>query len=87
MMHDFMQIFAEFGQMRKLEPGCEQVQQKVKALQDYISGHFYQCSGEILSCLGKMYAGGGEFTENIDSVGGPGTADFTAEAIRLYCGE
>ncbi|MGN0423976.1 MAG: MerR family transcriptional regulator [Acetatifactor sp.] len=87
MMNDFMQIFAEFGQMKELEPGCEQVQQKVKALQNYISEHFYQCSKEILACLGKMYSGGGEFTENIDSVGGPGTADFTAKAIEIYCGK
>ena len=87
MMNDFMQIFAEFGQMRELEPGCEQVQQKVKALQNYISEHFYQCSKEILACLGQMTSGGGEFTENIDSVGGPGTADFTAKAINLYCRE
>ena len=32
-----------------------------------------------------MYADGGEFTENIDKVGGRGTADFTAKAIEIYC--
>ena len=40
---------------------------------------------EILSGLGKMYASGGEFTENIDSYGGEGTAEFTAKAIDIYC--
>lgn len=32
-----------------------------------------------------MYASGGEFTENIDSYGGEGTALFTAKAIEIYC--
>ena len=47
---------------------------------------FYNCTPEILSCLGKMYSDGGEFTENIDKVGGIGTADFSARAIDIYCG-
>jgi hypothetical protein len=34
-----------------------------------------------------MYGSGGEFTENIDKAGGPGTAAFAAEAIRIYCAE
>ena len=85
MMSDFMQIFAEFGQMMTLDPADEKVQLQVKILQDYISEHFYSCSNEILGCLGKMYAGGGEFTENIDKVGGSGTAVFASKAIELYC--
>ena len=84
-MHDFMQIFAEFGQMMALEPSAGNVQLQVKKLQDYISEHFYHCTKEILNGLGKMYAGGGEFTENIDKVGGEGTAEFTAKAIEIYC--
>jgi len=32
--------------------------------------------------LGAMYAGGGEFTANIDKVGGEGTAVFACEAIK-----
>jgi hypothetical protein len=34
-----------------------------------------------------MYAGGGEISENIDKVGGKGTADFAAAAIEAYCGK
>lgn len=30
----------------------------------------YTCSDKILCGLGRMYAGGGELTENIDDVGG-----------------
>ncbi|MBR6394968.1 MAG: TipAS antibiotic-recognition domain-containing protein, partial [Ruminococcus sp.] len=35
----------------------------------------------------QMYAAGGEFTENIDKMGGEGTAEFTARAISIYCGK
>ena len=85
MLHDFMQIFAEFGEMKSLEPSSEIVQLQVKKLQAYITGHFYHCTKQILGSLGKMYAAGGEFTENIDKVGGKGTAEFTAKAIDIYC--
>lgn len=87
MANDFMQIFVEFGQMMSLEPSDEKVQLQVKKLQDYITEHFYHCTKEILNSLGKMYAGGGEFTENIDNAGGEGCAEFTAKAIEIYCGK
>lgn len=85
MMNDFIKIFIEFGQMMSLEPANEKVQLQVKKLQDYISEHFYNCTKEILYSFGKMYAGGGEFMENIDKVGGTGTADFSLKAIEIYC--
>lgn len=85
MVDEFMQVFAEFGQMMYLEPSDEKVQAQVKKLQRYITEHFYTCTKEILSGLGKMYSGGGEFTENIDKAGGKGTADFTNKAIEIYC--
>ena len=82
---DMMILFAEFGQMKDLDPADEKVQTQVKKLQDYITQHFYNCTNQILSGLGHMYAGGGEFTENIDSYGGAGTAEFTNQAIQIYC--
>jgi len=85
MVDEFMQIFAEFGQMMSLEPSDEAVQTQVEKLQDYITEHFYTCTKEILNGLGKMYSAGGEFTENIDRAGGSGTAVFTSEAIEVYC--
>ena len=85
MVDEFMKIFAEFGQMIDLEPSDEKVQAQVKKLQEYITEHFYKCTEEILSGLGKMYTGGGEFTENIDKAGGEGTAEFTNKAIEIYC--
>ena len=82
---EMMEIFKEFGQLLPANPGDETVQAQVKKLQDYITEHFYTCTDEILSGLGKMYAGGGSMTENIDKAGGKGTAEFVSEAIEIYC--
>lgn len=84
-MRDMMQLFVEFGKMKDLDPAREEPQSQVKKLQEFINEHFYHCTNEILYSLGKMYSGGGEFTENIDAVGGKGTAEFTTAAIRIYC--
>ena len=85
--NEFMRIFVEFGQMKGMNPSDEQVQLQVKKLKDYITEHFYKCSEKILAGLGRMYAGGGELTENIDAAGGIGTAEFTNEAIEIFCKE
>lgn len=82
---EFMGIFVEFGKLRDVGAESTEAQNQVKKLQDYITDNFYHCSEEILFSLGQMYAGGGEFTDNIDKAGGKGTAEFTAEAIRVYC--
>lgn len=87
MMADFMKIFEEFGIMKDKDPAIVEVQDQVKKLQGFITEHFYKCSNEILSSLGKMYAGGGEFTDNINKMGGEGTAEFVFEAIKVYCGK
>ncbi len=84
-MKEFMKVFEEFGAMKEKEPASEEVQSQVKKLQGFITAHYYQCTDEILSGLGKMYAGGGEFTENIDKMGGEGTAEFVSQAIEIYC--
>ncbi len=82
---DFMKIFAEFGALKDGDPASKEVQSLVEKLQSFITKHFYKCTKEILSGLGKMYAAGGEFTENIDKMGGAGTAEFTYKAIKHYC--
>ena len=78
-------IFGEFGQIRNTEPSSKDAQALVKKLEDYITEHMYTCTKKILSSLGKMYADGGDFTKNIDSYGGEGTAEFTSQAIEIYC--
>ena len=87
MMVQFMQIFTEFGAIKDQAPDGAEAQSQVKKLQDYITEHFYQCSDEILSGLGQMYAADGEFKENIDRAGGEGTAVFVSDAIRCFCGK
>ena len=77
--------FEEKSQIRNTEPSSKDAQALVKKLQDYITEHMYTCTKKILSSLGKMYAGGGDFTKNIDSYGGEGTAEFTSQAIEIYC--
>ena len=82
-----MDIFKEFGALKEKDPASEEARGLVKKLQDHISTHFYICTDQILSGLGKMYAAGGEFTQNIDSYGGEGTAVFASKAIEHYCSE
>ena len=84
-MKDFMKVFEEFGTMKEKDPASAEVQGQVKKLQGFINDHFYKCSDDVLFGLGQMYAAGGEFTENIDKMGGEGTAEFTYQAIKVYC--
>ena len=87
LMERFMGLFAEFGELKNGSPEGDEAQAMVKKLQDFITEHLYTCTDKILSGLGKMYAGGGEISENIDKVGGKGTAEFTAATIAAYCGK
>lgn len=80
-----MGIFAAFGDAKHLSPSSEEAQGLVRRLQDYITEHYYTCTKQILAGLGGVYSAGGEFTENIDKAGGPGTAQFASEAIGIYC--
>lgn len=82
-----MSMLAEFGKMKDKDPADSVVQAQVKKVQEYITENFYTCTKEILYSLGSMYAGGGEFTKNIDDAGGVGTAEYAAEAIKYYCKE
>ncbi len=80
-----MEIFAEMGRIKSEGPDSAAAQALVKKLQGYITEHYYQCTNQILLGLGRMYAAGGEFTENIDTAGGQGTAAFASAAIEAYC--
>lgn len=84
-----MELFAEFGWLMEMgeRPEGEKAQRQVKKLQAYFTEHFYDCKEEILSGLGKMYGGGGAFTESINGAAGEGCAQFAAKAIEAYCGK
>ncbi|MBR4832364.1 MAG: MerR family transcriptional regulator [Butyrivibrio sp.] len=80
-----IKIFEDFGKIKDKAPDSKEAHKLVERLQAYLDKNFYKCSCEMLLNLGKMYAGGGEFTENINSYGGDGTADFVYEAIKSFC--
>ncbi|WP_303821120.1 MerR family transcriptional regulator [Ruminococcus flavefaciens] len=82
----FMTLFAEFGELKGGSPDSPEAQAQVRKLQSFITENMYTCTDEILRGLGKMYAAGGVFTENIDRAGGKGTAEFTAAAIEVCLG-
>lgn len=82
-----MNIFAEFGKIKELPPSSAEAVALAKELQDHITENYYTCTDEILLGLGAMYAGGGDFTDNIDKVGGDGTAVFACEAIKAMIAE
>ncbi|MEG1863001.1 MAG: MerR family transcriptional regulator [Oscillospiraceae bacterium] len=77
-------ILGEFGKNRDIKADSDEAQALVKKWQDYITANFYNCTKEILSCLGLMYIADERFTQNIDK-NGEGTAAFMAAAIEIYC--
>ncbi len=79
-----MDVFRGFGALRDQSPEAPAVRTQVEALQAYLSAHYYTCTPEILAGLGQLYAQG-EFAENIDRAGGPGTAALVSAAIEVYC--
>lgn len=80
-----MDIFAQFGAIRHLAPGSEEAQALTAQLQNFITGHYYTCTRQILRGLGQMYIAGDSMTQNIDRAGGQGTAAFVHQAIEIYC--
>ena len=79
---EMMNIFAEFGKIKEQQPDSDEAIALAKKLQDHITENYYTCTDEILQSLGTMYADGGDFTTNIDKVGGEGTAVFACKAIE-----
>ena len=77
-----MQIFAEIGKIKHLSPYCEEAQNLIKKLQNFITENYYTCTDEILRGLGQMYISDERFKKSIDNAGGAGTAEFTAKAIE-----
>lgn len=79
-----MDVFRSFGSLTGQSPESPEVQERVQALREYLTAHYYDCTREILAGLGQMYAQG-EFAENIDKAGGSGTAKLVSRAIEYYC--
>ena len=79
-----MEIFARIGAIRHLSPDAPEAQALIAELQNFITGHYSNCTPQILRGLGQMYIAGDSMTENIDKAGGPGTAEFAHRAIEVY---
>ena len=80
-----LNLFSELGALKQLPPDHEKVQEKIGAIQDFITRNFYTCTTEIFDKLGQMYAGDERFKHNIDQAGGEGTARFAQQAIAVFC--
>lgn len=80
-----MSLFAEIGKLRHLSPEAPDVQAAVAGVQAFITEHYYNCTRQIFAGLGQMYVADDRFRQSIDSVGGPGTAEFVSRAIETYC--
>ena len=80
-----MAIFAEFAECKDSGASADsaEAQTLVAKLQEHITSNYYTCTDEILAGLGKMYVADERFKKNIDKYG-EGTAEFTAEGIRIY---
>ena len=79
-----MDFFARLGQMRPCKPDAPEALAWAKALQAFLTEHYYTCTPQILGSLAQSYAGGGSMTENIDKAGGAGTGAFARDVIEAY---
>ena len=78
-------LFGEIGKLRHLSPSDGQVQEKIAALQAFITENYYTCTNEILESLGQMYVQDERFKKNIDQAGGANTAGVVSQAFDFYC--
>ena len=78
-------IFAELAALKNSGATADtaEAQALVAKLQAHITESYYTCTDEILAGLGKMYVADERFKKNIDKYS-EGTAEFTAEGIRIY---
>ena len=84
-VQSIVDCFVGFGAIKDGDPASEAAKLQAKALQDTITANYYNCTREILSHLGRMYVADDRFRENIDRMGGEGTAEFAVRAIEEYC--
>lgn len=81
----FMEIFKEIGLLKHNDPKDELVQRKIYEIHMFINEKLYTCSKQVFHSLGQIYVSDARFKNNIDNVGGEGTAEFVKRAIDVYC--
>lgn len=67
-----------------LAPESLPVQESVSRWQQFLTKYYYDCTREILSALGRMYAADPQFQANINRYGA-GTAELLSAGIEYYC--
>ena len=67
--NELLTMFSELGKLKHLTPDDDEVQNKIAALQKFISDNYYVCTNKILSGLGEMYVSDERFKNNIDKAG------------------
>lgn len=78
------EVFGEIAKCMDLPPSCKKVQYLISLWQNYITENYYNCSDEMLQCLGLMYVRDERFTNYIDRFRN-GLAQYINEAINFYC--
>lgn len=76
-------IFRRAAALRDTDPAAPEARGLVRTWQSFISGHYYNCTREILAGLGRMYGTDERFRRNLDRFG-EGTAAFLSAAIAAY---
>ena len=76
-------IFAQFAAIRDKSPSDPDALALVRAWQEHITRWHYQCTDQILACLGGMYVSDERFARQLDRYG-EGCAQFMSEAIAAY---
>ncbi len=81
-----MNWFEKLGNIKNTKNADDEETRKIiRGLKDYITKNYYNCTNEILLYLGDMYVNDEKFRQNIDKVGGKGTAEFAKNAIVEFC--
>ncbi|WMJ80538.1 MerR family transcriptional regulator [Clostridium sp. MB40-C1] len=78
------EIFGLIAKYIDYSPSCEKVQKLISKWQEYITETMYNCTNEMLQCLGVMYVEDERFKNYINSFG-DNLAQYISEAIDFYC--
>lgn len=84
MQDEAAEIFRALAAQRDKDPAAPAVQELIARWQEYVNRYYYDCSREMLACLGEMYRADERFAHNLDQYGA-GLADFMSRAIAVYC--
>lgn len=80
------EVFTEMASYISDSPEKPEVQKLVGRWQEFITENYYDCSDEILMCLGEMYVNDERFNNYFNQIS-DNLAEFVYKAIKIYCSE